>query len=77
MNLLDRITTHPDICNGKPVIRGMRITVKTILEHIAAGESVMNILKAYPYLEADDIKAALEFAAKTSDASINSYRLAS
>ena len=77
MNLLERITVSPDLCNGKPVIRGMRITVKTILEYIAAGESVENILKAFPYLEAEDIQAALEFAAITSDASINSYRLAS
>jgi len=77
MNLLERITVNPDICNGKPIVRGMRITVKTILEHIAAGENAANILKAYPYLEPEDIKAALEFAAKTSDASINSYRLAS
>jgi uncharacterized protein (DUF433 family) len=77
MNLLERITVNPDICNGKPIVRGMRITVKTILEHIAAGESSANILQAYPYLEVEDIKAALEFAAKTSDASINSYRLAS
>jgi uncharacterized protein (DUF433 family) len=77
MNLLDRITVSPDICNGKPVIRGMRITVRTVLELIAAGESVENILKAYPYLEADDIKASLEFAAMTSDASIHSYRQAS
>jgi len=44
MNLLERITVNPDICNGKPTIRGMRITVKTILEYIAAGESVENIL---------------------------------
>lgn len=46
MNLLERITVIPDVCNGKPTIRGMRITVKTIVEFIAAGESVDNILKA-------------------------------
>lgn len=77
MNHLERITINPDVCNGKPTIRGMRITVKSILEHVAGGETVENILNAYPFLEADDIKAALEFAAKASDASINSYRLAS
>jgi uncharacterized protein (DUF433 family) len=77
MKLLDRITVNPDVCNGKPTIRGMRITVKTILEFVAAGESNENIIKAFPYLEPDDVKAALEFAAKTSDASINSYRIAS
>jgi len=77
MKLLDRITVDPDICNGKPTIRGMRITVKTILEYLASGESFENILKAYPYLEEDDLKAALEFAAKTADASVHSYKKAS
>ena len=77
MDPFERITVNPDICNGKPTIRGMRITVKTIIEYIAAGETIENILAAYPYLESDDIKAALDFAARTSDASINTYRLAS
>ena len=58
----ERITTNPNICNGKPIIRGMRITVSTILEYLAAGESVENILNAYPILETEDIKACLEFA---------------
>jgi len=56
----ERITTNPNICNGKPIIKGMRITVSTILEYLAAGESVENILNAYPILEAEDIKACLE-----------------
>jgi uncharacterized protein (DUF433 family) len=67
MNLLERITIVPDVCNGKPTIRGMRITVKTIVEYIAAGDTAENILKAYPFLEADDIKAALEYAALAAD----------
>jgi len=46
----DRITTNPNVCKGKPIIRGMRITVSTILEYLAAGESVENILNAYPIL---------------------------
>jgi len=58
----ERITTNPNVCNGKPIIRGMRITVSTILEYLAAGESVENILNAYPILEAENIKACLEFA---------------
>ena len=61
MCLTDRITINPEICNGKPTLRGKRITVKTILEYIAAGETVENILNAYPVLEEDDIKAALQF----------------
>jgi len=63
---MDRITINPDICNGKPTIRGMLITVKTILEYIAAGDSVENILEAYPFLEKEDIKACLEFASQIS-----------
>ena len=55
------ITINPEICNGKPTIRGMRITVKTIMEYIAAGDSFENILQAYPVLTRDDIKAAVEF----------------
>jgi len=58
----ERIVADPNICNGKPIIRGMRITVSTILEYLAAGESVENILQAYPILEPEDIKACLEFA---------------
>lgn len=64
---MNRITINPDICNGKPTIRGIRITVKTILEYIAAGESNENILKAYPILEEEDIKSCLEFASKVTD----------
>ena len=49
-DLIKRITIGPNICNGKPIIRGMRITVSTILEYLAAGQTVENILKAYPIL---------------------------
>ena len=61
MTFLDRITTIPDVCNGKPTIRGMRITVKTILEYIAAGETIESILEAYPFLENADIKVCIEY----------------
>ena len=77
MKLLERITVIPDVCDGKPTIRGMRITVKTILEFLAAGESVENILSAYPDIEADDIKASLEYAALMADKGIISYKIAS
>jgi uncharacterized protein (DUF433 family) len=69
-SLIKRITIDPQICNGKPVIRGTRITVATVLDYLAAGESVENILEAYPVLEEDDIKACLEFAKKIADKSI-------
>lgn len=61
MSLLNRITIIPDVCNSKPTIRGMRITVKTVLEYLAAGETIENILDAYPYLEREDIQASLEY----------------
>lgn len=59
----DRIIIDPAICNGKPVIRGKRITAQTILEFLAAGESKETILKQYPTLESEDIDAVLQFAA--------------
>lgn len=63
-NLISRITIDADICNGKPTIRGKRITAQTILEYLAAGDSHEEILKQYPILEDEDIKACLEFASK-------------
>lgn len=64
---VSRITINPDICNGKPVIRGKRITVQTVLEYLSAGESVDNILKQYPSLELEDIQACLAFASQLMD----------
>lgn len=62
MPLLDRITLDPDVMGGKPCIRGMRVTVGTVLGLLAAGRTEAQILDAYPYLEADDNKAALQYA---------------
>ncbi|MFI3121560.1 MAG: DUF433 domain-containing protein [Methylococcaceae bacterium] len=60
MNYLNnRISIDPDICNGKPTVRGKRITVQTILEFLSAGESRENILKQYPSLTSDDITSCL------------------
>ncbi len=58
----DRITIDPDICNGKPVVRHLRITVESILDYLSAGESHEEILRQYPMLEAEDISACLAFA---------------
>jgi uncharacterized protein (DUF433 family) len=58
----NRITIDPAICNGKPTIRGMRITVQTVLEFLGAGESQEEILRQYPMLEGEDITACLNFA---------------
>lgn len=55
--ILDRITIIPDVCNGKPTIRGMRITVETILQYLFAGDSANEILEAYPFLKVEDIQA--------------------
>lgn len=55
-----RITTDPDVCNGKPAIRGMRVTVATILEFLRAGDSPEEILRQFPSLEPEDIDACLE-----------------
>jgi len=63
MSTFPRITFDPRVMGGKPCIRGMRVTVGTIIGLLAAGESTQDILKAYPYLEAEDIKAALAYAA--------------
>ena len=59
-----KITIHPDICNGKPTVRGLRITVQTILEFLSAGESREEILRQYPYLKAEDVDSCLTFASK-------------
>ena len=61
---MNRITVDPDVCNGKPTIRGKRITVQTILEFLGAGESREEILRQFPSLEAEDIDACLAFAAR-------------
>ena len=66
-SLLDRITINPNQCGGRPCIRGLRIRVKDILELLAAGNSEKDILKDYPYLQSEDIRAALEFASSQSD----------
>ena len=63
MKISERIAIDEKICNGKPVIRETRITVQTILEFLAAGESPTEILIQYPSPKANDIQAALKFAA--------------
>jgi uncharacterized protein (DUF433 family) len=60
----DRVTIDPDVCNGKPVIRGMRITVESILDYLSAGETPETILREYPMLEREDIAACLAFASR-------------
>jgi uncharacterized protein (DUF433 family) len=65
--LLDRITSNPRQCGGRPCIRGMRIRVKDVLDMLAGGASEEEILADFPYLEPDDIRASLEYAAAQID----------
>ncbi|HEY0781646.1 MAG TPA: DUF433 domain-containing protein [Thermoanaerobaculia bacterium] len=58
-----RITVKPGLCGGKPTIRGLRVTVASILELMAGGMTNAEILADYPYLEAEDLAACLEYAA--------------
>lgn len=67
MSELGRITVDPQQCGGRPCIRGLRIRVKDILDLLAAGAPNEEILEDYPLLEAADIRAALEYAARQSD----------
>lgn len=67
MALTDRITSEPDKFGGRPCIRGLRIRVVDVLDLLAAGLSHAEILAELPDLEADDIKAAIEFAARRVD----------
>ena len=64
---LDRITVDPEVFGGRPCIRGLRVRVKDILDMLAGGASRAEILADFPYLEADDISAAIEYAARHVD----------
>lgn len=66
-NLLERITVNPEVCGGRPCIRGMRIRVKDVRDMLAGGSTRAEILEDYPYLEDEDITAALEFASRAAD----------
>lgn len=64
MTLLERITRDPNICHGKPCIKGTRVMVSVILDNLAAGETGEAILKSYPSLTQEDIQAAVAYAAE-------------
>jgi uncharacterized protein (DUF433 family) len=64
MVAIDRITVSPDVCGGRPCIRGLRVRVNDVLDLLAAGATREEILADYPYLEADDIAAVQEFATR-------------
>ena len=64
MRQLTRITFDPEIMGGKPCIRGLRVTVGTVVGLVASGYSAKDILKLYPYLEEEDIREALAYDAR-------------
>lgn len=64
--LLKRISVNPNVCFGKPCIKGTRIWVSLILDNLASGASEVEILEAYPQLTSDDIRAALSYGAEVS-----------
>ena len=64
---ISRITIDPEVCGGRPCIRGLRIRVKDILDMLAGGATRQEILADYPYLEDEDITAALEYASRATD----------
>jgi uncharacterized protein (DUF433 family) len=61
---LDRISIDPNVCFGRPCIRGTRIWVSLILDFLASGETAEQILEAYPQLTADDVRAAIAYGAE-------------
>jgi uncharacterized protein (DUF433 family) len=60
----ERVVIDPEVRNGQPTLRGMRVTVKDVLGFLAAGMTLGEILHEYPYLEEDDVYAALAYAAE-------------
>ncbi len=65
---MDRIEINPEVCNGKPVIQGTRITVQTVLSFLSAGDTVDDILIGYPQISRDDVLACLAYAQRLSEA---------
>ena len=72
-NMNSRICIDPAVCHGKPVIRGSRVLVSTLLGALAGGDSVETILADYPNISREDIAAALEFASDLSDYQVSAY----
>ncbi|MBI4823513.1 MAG: DUF433 domain-containing protein [Nitrospirae bacterium] len=69
----NRITVDPEVCSGKPCIRGLRFPVSRILGLLSAGETKESILRVYPYLEPEDIDEALRYAACLADEEIMEF----
>jgi uncharacterized protein (DUF433 family) len=68
-----RIQITPTVCHGKPVIRGTRVLVSTILGALSGGDTIEMVLQDYPSISADDVAAALEYAGRLSDCQMSDY----
>ena len=64
LSFMSRITIDPDICNGKPTIKGTRITAQTVLEFLAAGDSIEDVLEEYPSLSREDVLDCVKFSSE-------------
>ena len=73
--LLNRISSNPDIFNGTPIVRGMRFKVADVLDYLASGMTAEEILADFPYLEREDIEASLLYAAKKINHTVLSIEL--
>jgi uncharacterized protein (DUF433 family) len=60
----ERIVIDPAVCNGRPVIRGTRVTAQTILEFLGAGDTVEDVLREYPFLTREDVLACVSYAGR-------------
>jgi uncharacterized protein (DUF433 family) len=65
MNYRDRIVRDPQVCGGEPVLRGTRVTLRTVLASLAEGATVAEIVGDFPTLQEDDVRAAIAFAAES------------
>ena len=69
----ERVSIRPEVCHGKPVIKGTRVLVSTLLGALAGGDSIDTLLEDYPNITEEDIASALEFASELSDYQVSSY----
>ena len=62
----ERIEINPEVCNGRPIVRGTRISVETVLAYLGAGDDITDVLEAHPLLEREDVLACIEYARRLS-----------
>lgn len=72
----DRISIHPNVCHGKPVIKGTRVMVSVILGALAGGDTIEQVLEDYPNITREDVLAALQFGSELSNFETKAYETA-